>query len=231
MCFRQLHSCRPAHSGRAAGSMSLLVLLLLLLLAGCSQPAPAGTLPPTAEAAPTPTQTAVTPVESDATIPTDEAGEPVELVFPTLDETMPISPMGWDVVMKDDELTTEWVVPEDSLGWHITSAQPGTAGNVVISGHQALGAALLAPVALGDIIPGDEILLSDDVGRTFVYRVTEVSDPIPLDGAGEAELASMNEAVAPTETPRLTLLTGWPDFTTTHRIFVVAEYVGQAGGE
>jgi hypothetical protein len=70
------------------------------------------------------------------------------------------------------------------------------------------------------------VLLTDGDGITFVYRITEVTDPIPVTGATPDEIARASTYFAPTTTARLTLVTGWPDFTTTHRIFAVAEFVG-----
>jgi hypothetical protein len=206
----------------------LLTLTALLLLAACQRAGELGTVPPAAETAPAVEARATTPVETTEALPADEALAPESLTFPALDLTLPVTPMGWDVVVVDDALTTEWQVPAESLGWHVNSAGAGAADNVIISGHQALGAALLAPVALGEVTPEQEILLRDAEERTFVYRVVDVSEPIPLAGAAEDEAAVLSDAMAATGDARLTLLTGWPEFTTTHRIVVVAEYVGQA---
>jgi sortase (surface protein transpeptidase) len=117
-------------------------------------------------------------------------------------------------------------VPLEAIGWHVNSAGAGQAGNVVLSGHQAQGAALLAPLALGDIAVGQELLLTDAQGQVFLYSVTEVSDPIPVTGATAEDDALAATYAAPSSQPKLTLITGWPDFTTTHRIFAVAELVG-----
>jgi sortase (surface protein transpeptidase) len=134
--------------------------------------------------------------------------------------------MGWTVVDVDGQRTTRWVVPADEVGWHITSAGAGGAGRVVLSGHQALGLAPFKPLALGEIVPGQEILLTDSEGIVFVYRVTEVTEPIPLTGATAEEEALAASYLAPSDEALLTLVTGWPDFTTTHRVFAVAEFLG-----
>jgi hypothetical protein len=134
--------------------------------------------------------------------------------------------MGWEVTTVNDEQTTRWVVPAESIGWHVNSAGAGAAGRVVLSGQQVAGAALLAPLAQGAVEPGQEILLTDEAGVVFVYRVVEVSEPIPLTGATADEEAQAASYVAPTDQALLTLITGWPDFTTTHRVFAVAELAG-----
>jgi hypothetical protein len=97
---------------------------------------------------------------------------------------------------------------------------------MVISGRQADGAAVFAPLALGAVAPDQEIFVTDGDGITFVYRITEVTPPIPVTGATPEEQAQAAAYFAPTDTARLTLATGWPEFTTTHRIFALADFVG-----
>jgi len=203
-----------AHNQRRA-SLLLVLLASLVLVLGCQ---------PIQAPAATPDSTP-TPVEEPTAEPY-QGLPPVSLRVPDLALELPITAMGWVVTEANGQRTTEWIVPLDSIGWHVNSAGAGGAGNTILSGHQASGDALFAPLALGDIAAGQEIQLVDDQGQTFIYRVTEVSEPIPLVGATEEDNALAQTYVAPTTTPQLTLVTGWPDFTTTHRIFAVAEYVG-----
>jgi sortase (surface protein transpeptidase) len=136
--------------------------------------------------------------------------------------------MGWYITELDGQRTTQWTVPEKSAGWHPNSAGAGAAGNVIISGHQLLGDAVFAPLALGDVLPGQIVLLTDADGRVFVYRVTEVSDPLPISTNLADEMVLGRQVMEQTGPPRLTMITGWPDFTTTHRVIVVAEFLGIA---
>jgi sortase (surface protein transpeptidase) len=161
-------------------------------------------------------------------LPPDQTAPPVRLRMPALELDAAVEPMGWDVVMADGKETTQWIVPEGALGWQVNSIGAGGQGNLVIAGQQAVGDALLAPLALGEVEPGQEILVTDDEGLTFRYVVTEVSDPIPLAGASDDELAQESAYAALDGDARLTLITGWPDFTTTHRVFAVAEFAGLA---
>jgi len=134
--------------------------------------------------------------------------------------------MGWRVSEVAGKRTTVWELPDDALGWHSNSAGAGSVGNLVISGHQLLGEALLAPLALGEVVLDQEILVTDVAGQVFVYRVSEVSEPLAIsdDLAAEEKLgAAMTDQSG---TPRLTLVTGWPDFSSTHRVFVVADFIG-----
>jgi sortase (surface protein transpeptidase) len=136
--------------------------------------------------------------------------------------------MGWETVEIDGQRTTQWVVPEDVGGWALNSVGAGEAGNVVIAGYQMYGNAVFAALALGEVEPGQEILLTDEAGAEFVYRVVEVAEPLPLLGATAEEQVLANAYIAPTTDARLTLVTGWPAATTTHRIFVVAELAADA---
>ncbi|MCE7980191.1 MAG: sortase [Caldilinea sp. CFX5] len=200
---------------RNRASLLLVLLVSLVLVLGC-QPIQA----PAATPDSTPTPVEEPTAEPYAGLP------PVQLRIPDLALALPVTTMGWVVTEANGQRTTEWIVPLDSIGWHANSAGAGGTGNTILSGHQASGEALFAPLALGDITVGQELQLVDEQGQVFVYRVTAVSEPIPLVGATEEDNALAQTYVAPTTVPQLTLLTGWPDFTTTHRIFAVAEYVG-----
>jgi hypothetical protein len=158
--------------------------------------------------------------------PLDETTGPVRVQIEEIGLDAPIIAMGWSVATVEGERTTVWDVPLDLAGWHINSAGAGGMGNTVVSGRQVEGAAVFAPLALGSVAPGQEVLLTDGDGITFVYRITDVTEPIPVTGATPDELARGATYFEPTETARLTLVTGWPDFTTTHRIFAIAEFVG-----
>ena len=168
-----------------------------------------------------------TPVAAD-TEPTPAAIEavvPVSLTIPALATELPITPMGWEIVDIAGELTTRWVLPEDALGWHINSAAAGDAGRTILSGHQLAGDAPFAPLAQGAIEVGQELLLTDSTGATFTYEVVEVTEPIPLLGATAEDDALAASYAEPTTTGTLTLISGWPDFSNTHRIFALAELV------
>jgi sortase (surface protein transpeptidase) len=133
--------------------------------------------------------------------------------------------MGWRVSEVNGVRTTVWVLPNKGAGWHLNSAGAGAAGNVVISGHQLLGDAAFAPIALGDVVAGQEILLTDTEGQVFTYEVIEVSEPLPLPNTAEEEQALAAQYATQTDVPTLTLISGWPDFSSTHRLIVVAELV------
>jgi sortase (surface protein transpeptidase) len=205
---------------------TLFLTLCLFVLTGCQivvvpVPIPQAIAPVQQEV-----QSATGTVEPMAALPVAESLPPVMLTIPALDLELPVTPMGWEVTGTAEDRTTAWRVPDEGLGWQITSAGAGGAGRVIIAGHQRLASAPLAPLAQGEIEAGQEIWLTDSEGIVFVYRITEVSEPIVQIGATPEEEAAAMSYAAPTDEASLTLMTGWPDFTTTHRIFAVAEFVG-----
>ncbi len=154
------------------------------------------------------------------------APPPVALAIPAIGLQALVTPMGWELILDGEEVTTRWVVPEETLGWAVNSAGAGGAGSVVIAGHQALGAALFRPLALGEVAVGQEIQLQTADGSSYLYQVTQLSDPIPAIGATPEEVAQAEAYLQPTATAQLILITGWPADVTTHRLFVVAAYRG-----
>lgn len=208
---------------------AILASILLLLLAGC-QPAQTIDLLNRLDERAVAVDTAdlATDLTEDQTEPlTPEAQPPRLFEIAELGLTLEIETMGWVVTEASGQPTTEWIVPTDAIGWHANSAGTGGAGNVILSGHQAIGSAVFAPLALGELTVGQEIALTDSNGATFLYQITEVSEPIPILGATDEDNSLARSYMQPSETPILTLMTGWPDFTTTHRIFAVADFVVQ----
>jgi sortase (surface protein transpeptidase) len=176
---------------------------------------------------PTPEASAATGTASTATTDTLSADQlpPVQLSIPEIEMDVAISPMTWRVAETDGLRTTVWVLPESGAGWHPNSASAGAIGNVVISGHQLLGDAAFAPIALGDVEVGQQILLTNANGESFAYEVVKVTEPLPISSDPAAETETAAQYVAQTVTPTLTLISGWPDFSTTHRVIVVAQLV------
>jgi len=207
--------------------------LLIALLSGCSGNSTNADSASASGATPIPaTSTAITPPSTPSAAAASSSARvstiPVALSIPDIDLTTTVVEMGWIVTEVGGKRTTRWAVPYSEAGWHVDSAGAGTTGNVVISGHQVVGEAIFAQLALGEIELGQEILVTDIRGEVFQYNVAEITDPIPLAGATEAEQTLSASYMAPSSTAKLTLMTGWPDFATTHYLFVVADYVGVA---
>lgn len=211
--------------------LSLFVIVFISACGGnASEPAPAvvtsttvpTAIPEAAQPTATPAYQAVSP------IPSDEASPPVLIEIPAIGLLEAVAPMTWGIAQVDGQRTTVWQVPDDAAGWHIDSAGVAAAGNLILSGHQEQGDAVFKAISLGSVETGHEIFLTNENGERFAYRVTAVSEPIPLEGTTAEQLDQVEEYYEQDEAPKLTLITGWPDFTTTHRLFVVAELLGQA---
>jgi sortase (surface protein transpeptidase) len=202
----------------------LVALIMTFGLSAC-QPVTAPTPAPDPNTTAAPTRTASQLVEIEPLQP-DQAAAPVRLQIPDVELDVPVTPMGWIVAMVDGKRTTVWDVPENAAGWHLNSSGAGTAGNVIISGRQAGGAAIFAPLALGEIQLGQEVWLTDSDGLIFVYTIEEITDPIPVASATAEEEARAAAYLANSDDAKLTLITGWPDFTTTHRVIAVAGFTG-----
>jgi hypothetical protein len=179
-----------------------------------------GTAPATA--ADTSTEPASTSPNAVSSPAAPFAHAPVALTFAELDLTVPVEVMSWRNVRVSGVRTTRWNLPEDSAGWHPNSAAPGEPGTTIISGSQLGGDGVFTPIALGEVAAGQDLLLTTATGAELRYTVTSVSEPLAIEGDPEAA-ATLQDLLAPTAESRLVLLTGWPDFTTTHRIAVVAE--------
>lgn len=152
---------------------------------------------------------------------------PLSMAIPALDFAAAVEPMAWQVTEVDGQRQAVWQVPETNAGWHINSAGVGATDNVIISGHHRQGTAVFAPLARGEVSLDDEIHLTDEAGRTYVYQVTEIAQPIPIAGATEAERERLNGYQVPSIEGKLTLLTGWPDFSDTHYLVIVAKLRGE----
>lgn len=228
----------------------LITALFAVLLAGCqpvpipqaatSTPAPAAipastpagsTAAATATVQPTPA-TGAAPAAPQISVQTSQpvavadAAAPALISIPEISLDAPVVPMDWRVAEVAGKRTTVWSLPDNALGWHSNSVGAGAAGNLVISGHQLLGEGLLAPIALGEVAIGQEILVTDAEGTVFVYQVSEVSEPIAISEDAKAEASLAATWTGQGGEPRLTLITGWPDFSSTHRVFVTAIFVG-----
>jgi len=224
------HAIRSAVRGLRRPDLLITLLGTLaaaLLLSACQPGVAPSAADNTTDATPVATQTAaeVAVVEAAPLAP-DQTTGPVRLQIPAIGLDVPVIAMGWRLDVVNGVRTTVWDIPDDKAGWHINSAGAGAAGNTVISGRQVGGAAVFAPLALGSLTTGQQVLLTDGDGIVFVYRVNRVTQPIPITGATPGEEAQAAAYFAPMTRAQLTLVTGWPDFTTTHRVFVIADYVG-----
>jgi LPXTG-site transpeptidase (sortase) family protein len=216
-------------------------------------PPPVITQPPTATTAPQPLWTAepeptVTssrePASTSATAkatPTTGPSEsskinpaplgslhrPIRLLIPDLALDVPVVEVGWDIVLNDGTWHSVWQTANGAAGHHRNSANPGEAGNVILSGHHNTRGEVfrmvseigLADSALGE---GSEITIMAEDGRKYAYSVV-YWDRFEVEGAEIAERQRAAAYLQPSSEPLLTLITCWPYESNSHRVVVVAE--------
>ncbi|HMQ52516.1 MAG TPA: sortase [Anaerolineae bacterium] len=188
----------------------------MLSLPGCGGliaivPAQTPTPPP-----PPPPATATSQVE--ASFP---GSPPRRIVSPAIELDAPVVEMGWRVVARDEQLVSEWNMPEQEAAWHKNSAWPGQGSNVVISGHNAsAGGQVFA--RLDDLQLGDEITLWTDLDQSQPYQVIEknVVRTFAMSAEAKEYLLTITQ---PTDHEQLTLITCWPSWSNTHRLIVIAQ--------
>ena len=111
----------------------------------------------------------------------------------------------------------EWDNPEAEVGWVVSSALPGDAGNIILYGHNNIHSSVF--LRLSEMQPGDEIALTTGEGE-WRYRVKEVR--ILEIGGEEADQRAYQQYLQPGEEALLTLLSCWPPDNNTHRVIVKA---------
>lgn len=130
-----------------------------------------------ADATPTATPTASSPATSSAdaavpgpvgTVPRSDAPDPVSLRVPAIDVDL----SSLDSLGVADDGTIEVPEDPDDAGWLTASAAPGRTGPAVIAGHVDTrdGPAVFA--RLGELAPGDEVVVGLEDGTTVAYVVT-----------------------------------------------------------
>jgi sortase A len=132
-------------------------------------------------------------------IPTRGPEQPLRLDLPSLGK------INLTVVEGDG-----WEQLKQGVGHHIGSANPGTAGNVVLSAHDDIYGEPFRD--LDRLKPGDEAILYTATQK-FFYRVVTVQLVDPTDVS----------IMGPTVRPTLTLISCYPYMVDTQRIVVTAE--------
>ncbi len=164
-------------------------------------------------------------------------GKPgVRLVIPRMQLDTSIQEAHWSNISQQGNLYTDWVLPWRAAGHLANTAQPGEAGNMVLSGHNNLvgpnefGVGLFA--GLWNLKTGDVVYVLDASGRAFEYRVLK-SYALKEEGMPESVRAQhARQVLADNGAPIATLLTCWngpvaPLSGNTYRWIVRAGLVGQ----
>lgn len=150
---------------------------------------------------PTPTVTSSpTPSPSPTPTPTPAFGNPVRMSIPAIGVNAPVIPVATDAEGRM-EAPGDWF----SIGWYAPGTKIGWQGNAVVAGHYDTNTGASGPFfALHKLVAGNEIVITDEIGRTMTYRV-ERAESRPV---GEWNL---HEIFGPSDERRLNLVTcaGW----------------------
>lgn len=192
-------------------------------------PSPTPTLPPPTEVPPTGanllarlSDTTHDPIR--AANPNREAGivhnGDFMLEIPAIALDTAVTDRGWQTVLQaNGTVANEWEEVEFAAGWHKNSAAPGQRGNVVISGHSNTGGAVFHD--LWRLRAGQSIYVNHN-GVRYTYAIESI-DVEPETYATEAQRNKNAAYIQQTDDNRLTLVTCWPWYSDSHRVFVVAK--------
>ncbi len=147
------------------------------------------------------------------------------LEIPAISLTTQVVARGWHAVPQlDGTIGSAWDNIDFAAGWHKNSATPGQHGNVVISGHNNVGGSVFRD--LWQLKPGAMIYVNHNRVR-YGY----VIDSVTVEQETFASEAQRNQNAAylqQTDDNRLTLVTCWPWYGDSHRVFVVAKLKSMA---
>ncbi|HRW10238.1 MAG TPA: sortase [Caldilineaceae bacterium] len=147
------------------------------------------------------------------------------LEIPAVRLATAVTNRGWHAVTQaDGTIINAWDEVDYVAGWHKNSATPGQPGNVVISGHSNTAGSIFRD--LWQLQPGALIYLNHNRVR-YGY----VIETVTIEEETFASETQRNENAAylqQTKDSRLTLITCWPWYSDTHRVFVVAKLKSMA---
>ncbi len=135
------------------------------------------------------------------------------VVVPRMNLDAPVQDAHWTTSSQNGTLYSDWVIPYQAVGHLVNTANPGEAGNVVLSGHHNLtgpnqfGVGLFA--GLWNLKPGDLVFVYNTAGQVFAYKVVQ---SYPLHELGEplsVREQHAQQVLAQTSQPVLTMVTCW----------------------
>jgi sortase A len=217
---------------------------MVLTLTAWPTPPPIVTHPPAPTAAPRPLWTAteqlgspptltasLSPAETSTAIatppPVGSNPPAVRLLIPKLELDVPVVDVSWETKLEQGVWYSVWQTADGAAGHHRNSANPGEAGNVVISGHQNTRGEVFRQVSeigqSGSILgQGDEIILVAEDGQQHTYTIVQW-ERFQEEGIPEQEQEEHAQYLASTIDPTLTLVTCWPYESNSHRVVVIAK--------
>lgn len=145
-------------------------------------------------------------------------GGPTRIVIPSIRVDSPVVNVNLVTSVQRGRTVSAWQVARNAVGFHNSSALPGTNGNAVMSAHNNAWGRIfrnLINIKRGDIV---EVYVGD---RVLQYKV---EDKILARQYGASAVQRMENAdwIGPTTDERLTLVSCWPYRRATHRVIIVA---------
>lgn len=149
--------------------------LLALTFSGCrTLPSTSLKTMPPIVATHHPTSTAVPTAQPTTSVYLPHpASSPVRLTIPAIGVNAAVEKVG---ILSDGDLATPTGHPWDDTGWYDMGPGPGQHGSVVIDGHLDRPGGYPAVFwYLGQLQSGDQVMVTDNQGNTFHYRVMQVA--------------------------------------------------------
>jgi LPXTG-site transpeptidase (sortase) family protein len=145
---------------------------------------------------------------------------PDRIKVPAIGLDAPVVLTAFRLVNLGGKIFEQWQAPMYfAAGWLPTSAGLGVPGNTVLDGHHNVYGKVFE--RLIDLNPGDSIQLSS--GNTVFQYI--IIDKQILPEKDEPLSVRLENAhwLLPSDDERLTLVTCWPSWSNTHRLFIVAK--------
>ncbi|MBN1202003.1 MAG: sortase [Anaerolineae bacterium] len=193
--------------------------------------APTGTPAPTATSTPpavrpvilttppTSSTLTATATRTPSPTPTPRPAVPDHILIDAIGLEAPVVPVGQHSLRIGEQVYSQWDVPNVyAAGWHQTSAPLGQPGNTVINGHHNVHGEIFR--YLIELEPGDIVTLESQ-GERYFYLVAQTMTLAEQDEPVEVRQANARW-ILPTDDERVTLITCWPYYASTHRLIVIA---------
>jgi sortase A len=145
-------------------------------------------------------------------------GNPTRIVIPSIRVDSPVINVNLVTSVQRGKTVSAWQVARNAVGFHHSSALPGTKGNAIMSAHNNAWGRIfrnLINIKRGDVI---DVYVGD---RLLHYKV---EDKILVRQKGASIVQRMENAdwIGPTPDERLTLVSCWPYRRATHRVIIIA---------
>ncbi len=144
---------------------------------------------------------------------------PETIIIPAIQLKAPVQVTGSRKIIVRGVVYEQWLVPDTfAAGWNPSSSTPGSGGNIVLYGHHNVKGAVFS--RLYQVQRGDEITVVSR-GLEYHYSVSDILKVKEKD-ISFAQMLKNAEWLKDTPEERLTLITCWPPYDSTHRLIVIA---------